>query len=183
MLIYAAMIDNEAERCRFEDIYYGYRKQMLLVAQGILHDPGDAEDAVQNALLGIAQKIHSIPSGNEKIIRAYVLTAAKNAALSMLPKKKERDKLVDISEVSAASDEDMFERVAAMQDYDLLLRIILQLPARYRDVLMLILVHGLSVKEAAKVLRLREGTVRQQLNRGKKLLVELSGKEGICYEK
>lgn len=182
LLLYTAMIDDETDQCRFADIYHGYRKQMLVVAQRVLHNPEDAEDAVQTALLGIAQRIHAIPTDNEKALRAYVLTAAKNAALSMLPKKQERDKLIDITELTIASNDDLFEQIMASQDYELLLRAMRQLPGHYREVLMLILVHEYSVKDASAILHRREGTVRQQLNRGKKLLIELCRKEGMCFE-
>lgn len=182
LLLYTAMIDDVTDQRRFADIYYNYRKQMLLVANHVLHDPHDAEDAVQIALLGIARNIHSVPSKNEKIIKAYALTAARNAALSMLPKKQERDKIIDISEVNAASEADLFEQVMASQDYDLLLRAMQQLPVIYREVLMLIFIHEHTTKEAAEILCRREGTVRQQLNRGKKLLIELCKKEGMCFD-
>lgn len=122
LFLYTALIDDEIDQCRFADIYYTYRKQMLLVAQRILHNPEDAEDAVQTAPLGIAQRIHSVPTGNDKVLKAYVLTAAKNAALSMLPKKQERDQQIDISELTLASGDDLFEQVMASQDYELLLR-------------------------------------------------------------
>lgn len=182
LLMFAAMIDDEAERLHFENIYNNYRKQMLLVAERILHQPEDAEDAVQTALLGIARTIKSVPNGNPQVLRAYVLTCAKNAALSMLPKKQQRVQMIDISELSFSSDADLFQQVAASQDYELLIRAIRQLAAPYREVLMLVYVQEQSVKSTAAILRRKEGTVRQQLNRGKKLLVELCRKEGMCFE-
>lgn len=47
---------------------------------------------------------------------------------------------------------------------------------------MLVFVQEQSVKDAAAILRRREGTVRQQLNRGRRLLAELCRKEGMCFE-
>lgn len=181
LLFYAAMIDNEVDQLRFTDLYYAYRKQMLLVANRVLHNAEDAEDAVQNALLGISQRMQSVPSDDPRKLRAYCLTAAKNAALSMLPKKQQRDNTIDISELVLASDEDLFQQVMLSQDYDRLLRAMRQLPPRYREVLLLICVQEQSVKDAAAILHRREGTVRQQLSRGRKLLVELCRKEGMCF--
>ncbi len=77
LFMYAAMIDDEVDQLRFADIYHGYRKQMLLVAKRVLNNDEDAEDAVQIAFLGIAQRIKSVPSDDPKKLRAYVLTAAK----------------------------------------------------------------------------------------------------------
>lgn len=182
LFMYAAMIDDKTEQLCFEHIYNNYRKQMLLVAERILHQPEDAEDAVQIALLRIAQRIKSIPTGNSQVLRAYVLTCAKNAALSMLPKKQRQDSMINISELPLSSSDDLFEQVMASQDYDLLLRAMRKLEPPYREVLMLVYVEEQSVKHAAAILRRREGTVRQQLNRGKKLLVTLCRKEGMCFE-
>ncbi len=182
LILYIAMIDNEVDQLRFADIYHTYRKQMLFVANRILHNAEDAEDAVQAALLGIAQRIHAVPSDDPKRLRAYVLTAAKNAAISMLPKKQKRDNTIDISDLALASNENLFQQVMLSQDYDLLLRAMRQMPPPYREVLLMICVQEQSVKETAAILHRREGTVRQQLNRGRKLLVELCRKEGMCFE-
>ena len=62
LFLYMTMIEEQADQIRFEQIYHGYRKQMLAVANRVLRNPEDAEDAVQNALLGIARNIKSIPS-------------------------------------------------------------------------------------------------------------------------
>ena len=182
LFMYAAMIDDEVDQLRFADIYHGYRKQMLLVAKRVLNNDEDAEDAVQIAFLGIAQRIKSVPSDDPKKLRAYVLTAAKNAALSMLPKKQRRDNTFDISELVVVTGEDLFQQVMLSQDYDLLLRAMRQMPSPYREVLLMVCVQEQCVKDTAAILHRREGTVRQQLNRGKKLLVALCRKEGMCFE-
>ena len=182
LMFYMAMIDDEADQLRFADFYNQYRKQMLYVSYHILNDYQEAEDAVQVALLGIAQHIRTVPTGNEKVVKAYVLTAARNAALNLAAKKKrlEADNILDFP---LAANDELFEQVAASEDYALLMKAMGQLPIHYREVLMLIYVQEQSVKDAAAILKRREGTVRQQLNRGKRMLVELCRKEGMCFEK
>lgn len=182
MFLYTAMIDDETERLRFEDIYYTYRKQMLYTAQQVLHDPDEAEDAVQNALLGIAKNIRTIPAGNPKIVKAYVLVAAKNAALSMLPQKQHRDTILDIDDVHHSTDEDLFRKVAASQDYAFLMRAMRQLPQIYREVLMLKYVQEQSEYQIAQILNRKQSTVHQQITRGKKALIALCRKEGMDLE-
>lgn len=98
LLLYTAMIDEKPDQLRFERIYHSYRKQMMLVADRILHNRDEAEDAVQNALLGIARNIKNVPQ-DERVERAYVLTAAKNAALLLLPKQQQRNAMLDISDL------------------------------------------------------------------------------------
>ena len=113
---------------------------------------------------------------------SYVLTAAKNAALSLLPQKKRQDNMLDIDELPIASDEDLFVKVMQSQDYDTLLRAARMLPAPYREVLLIICVEGQTVAASAAILHRKPGTVRQQLNRGKKLLIDFCRKEGMCLE-
>lgn len=179
LLFYTALIDDEGERLRFEQIYYGYRKQMLYVAQGILHDPMEAEDAVQTALLGIARQIRHLPAQDPRALRAYVLTAAKNAALNLLPRKQQQNELLDLSELNMADGTDLFEQVSASENYALLHRAIRKIPAVYRDVLMLKYVQGMTMKEIASLLGRKTSTVHQQITRGKKLLIAQCREEGM----
>lgn len=182
MVMFMALIDEKSEQKQFESIYAGYRPQMLAVAYRILEDSADAEDAVQNALLGIAKHFGKIPTDDKKVLRAYVLTAARNAALSILEKRRLRPQETALEEAFTASDEDLFQKVVASEDYEALLRAIRRLDLQYREVLMLVFVQEHTVKEAAEILCRREGTVRQQLNRGRKKLIELCRKEGILDE-
>lgn len=183
LLLYTAMIDDTQDQLRFEDIYYSYRKQMLLVAQRILHDPMEAEDAVQTAFLGIARQIKRIPAGNPQIVRAYVLTAAKNAALNMLPKRQQQNELLSITELDIADDHNLFDQIAASQDYELLFKAIRKLPTIYREVLMLKYVQGLTMKEIAALLDRKTATVHQQITRGKKMLIAQCREEGMDFAK
>lgn len=172
-----ALIDDENNLQHFEYIYKNYAGQMLGVASGILADCFEAEDAVQNALLGIAQSIKTAPHGNQIVLRAYVLTAARNAAFALLPAKKLRDNLIDLDSLQFSVQEDIFETVVHSQKYDLLLKIINTLPIQYREVLMLRYVIGLKPRDIAKALGRRTATIQQQLTRGKAKLAEAYQKE------
>lgn len=166
------LIDEEDDLRYFESIYHNYAGQMLGVASGILADCSEAEDAVQNALLGIAKSIKTVPRGNQSVLRAYVLTAAKNAALSLLPDKKKRDELIDLDSLQVAGQDNLFEAVMRSEEYDLLFTIVNTLPIQYREVLMLRYVIGLKPLNIAKALGRRTATIQQQLTRGKAKLAE-----------
>ena len=182
LVCYLAMIDREEDAQRFSGLYFAYQKQMLQVALGVLRNQEDAEDAVQTALLCLAQHIRDLPT-EEKPLRAYVLVAARNAALSMLRSKKKEGTQISLEDLPlAAAEDDLFQKVVRSQDYALLLRSIRQLDPRYRDVLMLLHVQGLSIREAAAVLHRRPKTVRQQANRAKRLLLKICQKEGLCLD-
>lgn len=161
----------------FNTVYRTYHTQMLFVAERILHNRADAEDAVQNALLRLSQA-KSLPQ-NEQALRAYVLTAARNAAFNQLPKQS---KEADIEEVVAVSSDDLFEQIVASEDYDRLLASIRSLPLKYREVLMLRYVQELEVAEISGLLGRPCPTVHKQLARARALLTQNYQKEDLNYE-
>ena len=153
----------------FDDLFLAYHRQMLFVAQRILENPTDAEDAVQNALVKLYRLRHTIPT-DPRVCRAYVLTAAKHAALDLKEKEK---KSLNIDDLVLSDKTDLFDEIAASEDYDRLLSVLRELPDLYRDVLMLRYVRELTVKEIAQLLNRKEWAVRKQLTRGKALVQEL----------
>ena len=199
LMLYAAVIDDAEDIKKFEKIYYEYREQMFFVANKILRDSYEAEDAVQNALLGIARNIRTLPDDDACLVRAYTLTAAKNAALNMLPEKQRRDKMLHIDTVdehNASYDESAFDRIAASEDVEMLSRAMSRMPDIYRDVLLLHCVCGLKVGQAelgigtalldygqtADVLGRKKTTVDKQLGRARKLLVRFCAEDGVVFE-
>ena len=156
----------------FDELFLAYHRQMLFVAQRILGNQADAEDAVQNALLKLYGLRNRIPE-DPRVRRAYVLTAAKHAALDL---KEQEKKNTSIDDMVLPARDDLFAEIAASEDYERLLQAIYSLPDRYREVLMLRFVQELSVKEIAKLLGRKEWAVRKQLARGKALIQK-------CYER
>ena len=152
-----------------ETIVKSYQKQMLYVAQSILHNLQDAEDAVQTALLRISRQVKSLPE-NEKALRAYVLTAAKHSALNQL---SARSDYLDLDEIIVADKHDLFETIVSSQEYERLLCAIKSLPSIYREVLMLRYVQQLETKEIAKLLDRPKNTVQKQILRAKYMLTKI----------
>ncbi|MGN0612991.1 MAG: RNA polymerase sigma factor [Porcipelethomonas sp.] len=60
--IYLALIDDDDNKNLFEELYYEYRNGMYNIAFGILHNVEDAEDAVHEAFLCIANKFEKYHS-------------------------------------------------------------------------------------------------------------------------
>ena len=178
---YLNMITGQTDKLRFEQLYHSYRKQMLAVAYRILENPDDAEDAVQDALLGIVKSISSLRELEDTALRAYVLTAAKNAALKILYRNKKGTDTERILELDYKESESVFQTVLNTMAADLLLRAMRQLDPIYRDVLLLTYVQECDLQETAATLGRKEETVRKQLYRGRKLLIELCRKEGLNF--
>lgn len=57
MIVYLSMIESPEDQSKFELLYTEYRDVMYHVAFKILQNEQDAEDAVHQAFLKIAEKI------------------------------------------------------------------------------------------------------------------------------
>ena len=57
MLVYIQMIDAPEEKDKFERLYLKYRDLMFYIANKILQNKQDAEDAVQNTFMKITKYI------------------------------------------------------------------------------------------------------------------------------
>lgn len=57
LALFLTYLDDENDKILFEEMFYSYRKQMLSFSISILKNKDDAEDAVHNVFLHIAQKI------------------------------------------------------------------------------------------------------------------------------
>ena len=79
-LLSTIITDDKEKLSKLESVYTLYKKRMWYVANQILDNAQDAEDAVHNALIGIARNLDHITDIDSKSTLAYVITAAKHAA-------------------------------------------------------------------------------------------------------
>lgn len=178
LALYFTYIDEEPNRNMFEEIYFLYRKQMLLMALSIVHNHADAEDVVHEVFLKIATKhISTITSITDKRdIRNYLLTATKNTAMNFLRKTNGityiEPEIEDKMTFSLKQD-DFVERICERMEYEQVIFAIKQLEEKYRDVLYYHYVLELPVSKVANILHQTVSTTKKQLARGKKKLLRL----------
>lgn len=185
LALYLALINDEANKKLFEEIYKSYRKQMLAVAVSILKNKADAEDAVQEVFYRIAAKhievIAGIKENDDR--RNYLLKAVKNTALNLISKNKTAgDALDSLTEFEKSSSDDFsdnafIDMICNKIEYDNLVEAIRNLDETYRDVLYYHFVVELSAPAIAKALGRSLTAVKKQLVRGKKQLLHNLGLE------
>lgn len=178
--MFMALIDSVELQNKFEKIYFGHRKQMFYVAKQILQKDELAEDAVQEAFLSIAKKIEHIQDDNESMLKAYVLTIAKHAAL-YIQKGEQRNQYTVIDfEVPESEDGNPLESICLMAEtISSLKNAIRQLPDIYQDVLMLKYVYEMDYDEIEELTHKSGATIRQQVSRGRKMLMDICKKEDL----
>lgn len=99
LLLYLSLIDDYDDKQKFERIYFTYRNLLYYVANSILNNRQDAEDAVQMAFIRIASHIKQIDEGECHKTKAFVVIVVERVAINMYNKKK-KEKHVSYDEVS-----------------------------------------------------------------------------------
>lgn len=170
MLVYLAVIDEPAQKTKFETVYHQYRGLMYYVAYRILNNPSDAEDAVHDAFVAIAKHIQNISDPVCPKTQSYVVTIVENKAIDLYRRKQRRGALPleETEELSVSPQEPMG-----------LAECIVKLPPSYRQVILLKYHQGLSCKEIAALLGMSLPAVQKLDQRAKEKLRQLAEKEGI----
>ena len=165
MLVYLQMIDSPVEQSKFEKIYTRYADLMYAAAFSILRNEHDAEDAVHHAFVKIVENLQKISDPECPKTRGYIVTIVENTAINLYRKKK-RHPAVPFDEATVGL---TVEYSGANE----LARCMAQLPARYRQVLLLKYHHGYSTREIAKMLGLTAANAAKIEQRAKARLEEL----------
>ena len=171
MLIYLAMIDSPEDRSKFEVIYHRYHGLMYHVAYGILHHEQDAEDAVHQAFLKIAENMNKISEPECPKTKNYVVTIVESKAIDCY-RSNQRKKTVPILEEAIGIAVEVPEQMGLRE-------CILKLPARYREIILLKYYHGFSCKEIAKQMNITTTNAEKLDQRAKKKLLELCEEAGL----
>lgn len=140
--------------------YEKYADRVFAAAFNICRNRADADDVVQDTFIKYYSQQQDFE--DEAHIRAWLLRVAINRAKDITSSfwRKNRvtwEEYMDELEFEEPADSRLFEAV-------------MRLPDKYRIVIHLFYYEDYSVSEIAGVLHCREGTVKSQLNRGRKLL-------------
>ena len=143
LALYLAYLDDENDKKLFEEIYLSHRKQMVILAITILGSEDDAQDAVGDVFLRMAQKnwdtVKQIKNNTD--LRNYLLKATKNTALNKIKATKKDNVSLDtviefdISGIDNLTDNSFLDTVCTKFDYEKVLHAIGSLSEKYRDVL------------------------------------------------
>lgn len=179
-IIYVNIIDDPKHLARFEEIYEEYYRQMFYTANKVLNDAYEAEDAVQDAFIGIARNMKTVSEiTNKTDLSYYVHTAAKHAALNRLPKKKIYTESIPLDKVPFISDNGFWRELCDKLTYEALVEAIAAIPDTYREVLYFHFVMEYTIKDTANLLNIKVATAKQRLVRGKKALIQAVQEKGV----
>ena len=171
MMIYLQMIETPEEKSKFEQLYLEYRGLMFHVAYDILHNEHDAEDAVHQAFVKIAENIKKIDEPVCPKTHSYVVTIVENKAIDQYRKQQKHQTVELIEEIQGTN---------AHYDGDNdLTKCLLKLPATYREMILLRYHHGYTVREIAQMQGLSLSAAIKLDQRAKNKLKKLCEEAGI----
>lgn len=184
LIMYLSIIETSEDQSLFETIYHAYKNQMYSIACGILKDGRLAEDALQEALLGIAKQISIFREMPEDKLKAYVCITAKNAALNLYKKEeKHKRNIISIEDLPPLFIEDnALSKQISNERQQILVAIIAGFPSLQRSILTLRYTHNMKCSEIAVALGRKSSTVRKELSRARKALAEKCRKAGLDIE-
>lgn len=168
---FLAVLESDADRQMFVEIYDQHHSQMERVAIKILKNQSDAEDSVQNAFMQVIrhfEKIYQIPCED---LPFWLISIVKNEAYMILRKQKHVIPLEDWEGFSDQAED--------VSDYAALVELFADLPDTYRQVLEMKNLLGYTDKEIAAHLGITETSVSTRASRGRQLLRKILEKEGF----
>lgn len=164
MLIYLAALDSGDDKRKFERLYRAYRELMFQVARKVLRRDEDAEDAVHQAFLKLAEEPALLPAEPGPRARALLVTVVERKAIDLW-RARQRHPTEELDETTLVYDR-------PIEPDGTLAAAMAALPPRYREVLLLKFYNGYSNGEIGRLLWLDTANVSQLLHRGKQRLAQ-----------
>ena len=175
LMFYLQMIESEEDKSKFETVYLEYRGLMYQISYNILENIQDAEDAVHQAFLYIADgNMRKIDKAVSPQTKSYLVNLVECRAINI---KSQRDRrLVEIPY------NDIDDIAGISTDYggsDEVSRCLSKLPARYREVLIFKYKFGFDNKAIAKMFGISIEALWKLEQRARDRLFELCRGEGV----
>jgi RNA polymerase sigma factor (sigma-70 family) len=179
-----SIVQNKDDRALFDEVFLPHMAEAYRLAQWLTGNTYDAEDVVQDAALRAFRGIKSFGAVNA---RAWSLTIVRNTAYSWLLKNKSKA-VVFTDDLSPAEQQELEheglhgarvetpEEIALFKaDAEDVQRALAQLPAHFREVIVLREMNQLNYRDIAEITNVPIGTVMSRLSRGRQLLITLLG--------
>ncbi len=172
---------RQMESTSFEEATLPHLDAAHNLARWLLRNEQDAQDVVQEAYLRAFKSFAGFHGGNG---RAWLLTIVRNTSYTLMKKNRAVDLTTTFDEERHATDYESANPAALleqMEDAELVKEAMDELPAEFREILVLRHLEGLSYKEIAGIAQIPPGTVMSRLARAraklKECLAARTGKE------
>jgi RNA polymerase sigma factor (sigma-70 family) len=179
-----SIVQNKDDRAVFDEVFLPHMAEAYRLAQWLTGNASDAEDVVQDAALRAFRGIKTFGAVNA---RAWSLTIVRNTAYSWLMKNRPKA-VVYTDDLSITEQRELEhegpqgtrietpEEIALFKaDAEEVQHALAQLPAHFREVIVLREINQLNYRDIAEITNVPIGTVMSRLSRGRQLLIALLG--------
>ena len=170
-------IQDESDRTYMEWIFQTYHRLMYHYIMEVLHDSWQADDVMQESVVKLIHKIDVLRRLSESKRRNYIITTAKNTAISYLRRESIRKGIAydDWAKdcIGTQSEEDPEALVLRQEELEALQLIWDDLDERSRYLLSSRYILEQSFEEMARELGVTAGSARMLLTRAKRAALAL----------
>jgi len=162
-------------RQTFEEVVLPHLDAAFNYARWLTKSDADAEDVVQDAYVRALRFFPSLRSGDA---RSWLLTIVRNTWYGRFPRTRAANQTTVYDDLTHDRPDDGLDPEALVmqqQAVEKVQRAVQELPADFREVIMLRELEGLSYKEIAAVAGIPIGTVMSRLARARERLLAILG--------
>ncbi len=153
------------KKCKVRNAVETYGDMLYRICLVMLKNEADTEDAVQETFLKYIQKSPEFSSKEHE--KAWLVTTARNQCRDMLRFRNR----------SSTESEDLLVNYSLDKESSHILEALMDLPEKFREVMILHYVEGYKVEEIADIIGRTSSAVKMRLSKGRKLLKETYRKE------
>ena len=168
MILFIPDTLDRPEKELLGELFDKYGKKMFSAAKKIVGNTADAEDAVQNAILSMAENMDRINQRETDKIDGYVIGIVKNEAYDLMRALDRTEPVED--DFTSDPFSDPTDRIFEREAYEYAVKIIRSMDDKYRTPLYLFCVMDRSLEEIARQLHISRKTAGTRVYRAKKLL-------------
>jgi RNA polymerase sigma-70 factor, ECF subfamily len=154
-----------------------FRRKVFGLAYSFLRDREAAEDVTQEVFIKVWRALPGFDG--RASISTWIYTIARNASLSALRARRSQSSLSDPEVMEAVEAINPVPAADVIADRAAILRLVDQLPAKQRQVIMLFYMEAQSHEEVAAMLAMPVGTVKTLLHRARTRLTAAAGTMGV----
>jgi RNA polymerase sigma factor, sigma-70 family len=168
------MTDHADKKALLSDLMTAYGREVWNYAYSITRKREMADDITQEVFIKVFKNLHGFRS--DASVKTWLLTITRNTAIdfqrSAFFRKVTLTDWVGETGERRSAEQEVMENMALNDMW----KLVLQLPAKYREVIILYAHNQLSLKEIADMLDVTEGTVKSRMFHARKKLSKLKEK-------
>ncbi|MDF2950978.1 MAG: hypothetical protein K0S18_561 [Anaerocolumna sp.] len=170
------MYEEKQPVYHIETLMREYGNDVLRTAYMYVKDKHTAEDIFQDVFIKVNNKLHTFQGDSS--IKTWIIRITINTCKDYL-KSAWNQKVIPMMEYqeNTLPSEDHFSAVEKQEESQMIRQTVMKLPDKYKDIILCVYFQDMTISEAAKSLRIAEGTAKSRLSRAKeRLKVSLEGR-------